>query len=277
MFRIFALTFTNVKLLFNLLIQLIMGKVVGLVGAASGKIGNLVYAVTNGIQTARVYQPIVSNPKSIGQSMQRARGNLAGRISGFVPRTAIMGLGVNARLRRGEFLRNILKKATATYNEGSYVAKIQPADVLFSKGAVQLPVTLTSITAASHSVAVVLNGVADTVLAPEVYASRLVRLVAMVYESNTTNLVEVSTKLATMPTQGATATTTMPIAHAGGFDVFVYAIPMSTEDGTAAAVDTSVVGLDDDDIAASLSVNGNAVVFDYGQSVYIGEGNFLGA
>lgn len=254
-----------------------MGKVVGLVGAASGKIGNLVYAVTNGVQTARVYQPIVSNPKSIGQSQQRAKGNLAGRISSFVPRTAIMGLGVNARLRRGEFLRNILKKATATYDEGSYVAKIQPADVLFSKGAVVLPVTLQSITAASHSVAVVLNGVADAILAPEVYASRLVRLVAMVYEHNTTNLVEVSSKLATMPTQGATATTTMPIAHAGGYDVFVYAIPMSTEDGTAASVDTSVVGLDDDEIAASLSVNGNAVVFDYGQSVYLGEGNFTQA
>lgn len=254
-----------------------MGKVVGLVGAASGKIGNLVYAVTNGIQTARVYQPIVSNPKSIGQSLQRARGNLAGRISGFVPRTAIMGLGVNARIRRGEFLRNILKKATANLDQGEYVAKIQPADILFSKGAVQLPVTLTSITAASHSVAVVLTGAAVTIIAPEVYASRLVRLVAMVYEHNTTNLVEVSTKLATMPAQGETSTTNMPVAHAGGYDVFVYAIPMSTEDGTAASVDTSVVSLDDNEIAASLSVNGNAVVFDYGQSVYLGEGNFQGA
>lgn len=254
-----------------------MGIVVGLVGAASGKIGNLVYAVTNGIQTARVYQPIVSNPKSIGQSQQRARGNLAGRISSFVPRTAIMGLGVNARLRRGEFLRNILKKATVTMSGSNYVAKIQPADVLFSKGAVILPVTMQSVTAAAHSVAVVLTGVADTVLAPEVYASRLVRLVAMVYEQNTTNLVEVSTKLATMPAQGATSTTTMQVAHAGGYDVFVYAIPMSTEDGTAASVDTSVVGLDDDKIASSLSVNGNAVVFAYGQSVYLGEGNFTQA
>lgn len=254
-----------------------MGKVVGLVGAASGKIGNIVYAVTNGIQTARVYQPVVYNPKSIGQSQQRARGNLAGRISGFVPRTAIMGLGVNARLRRGEFLRNILKKATVTMSGSSYVAKIQPADVLFSKGAVILPVTLSSITAASHSVAVALRGVADTAIAPEVYASCLVRLVAMVYERNSTNLLEVSTKIATMPAQGATAITNMAIAHAGGFEVFVYAIPMSTADGSAASVDTSVVGLDDDEITASMLVNGNAVVFEYGQSVYLGEGNFTTA
>lgn len=254
-----------------------MAKVVGLVGDASGKIGNLVYAVTNGIQTARVYQPVVSNPKSTGQSLQRSKGNLAGRISSFVPRTAIMGMGVNNRLRRGEFLRNILKKSTANYSEGTYEAKIQPDDILFSKGAITLPVTLQSITATSHNVAVVLNGVADTAIAPEVYASRLVRLVAMVYESNSTDLVEVATKVATMPAQGATATTNMQIAHTGGYDVFVYAIPMSTEDGSAAAVDTSVVGLDDNDIAASLSVNGNAVVFAYGRSVMLGDANFTAA
>lgn len=254
-----------------------MGKVVGLIGSASGKIGNLVYAVTNGIQTARIYQPIVSNPKSAGQNLQRAKGNLAGRMSSFVPRTAIFGLGKNARIRRAEFLRNVLNEAEAVLDSGQYVAKINPAAVLFSKGAVILPVILGSITATSHSVAVVLNGVADTVLAPEIYAARLVRLVAMVYEQNTSNLVEVSTKLATMPTQGAAATTTMQIAHAGGYDVFIYAIPMSTEDGTAATVDTSAVGLDDDEIAATLSVNGSAVVFDYGHSVYLGEGNFTTA
>lgn len=254
-----------------------MAKVVGLVGAASGKIGNLVYAVTNGMQTARVYQPIVSNPKSIGQLMQRAKGNLAGRISGFVPRTALMGLGANNRIRRGEFLRILLKGATVSNVEGVFEAKIQPPDVLFSKGAVLLPVEMSNIDAAAHQVSVTLSGFADTVIAPEVYASRLVRLVAMVYEQNSNDLIEVSTRLATMPDQGATATTSMAIAHAGGFDVFVYAIPMSTEDGSAASVDTSVVGLDDDNIAAALSINGNAVVFDYGKSVYLGTANFMQA
>ena len=254
-----------------------MGKVVGLVGAASGKIGNIVYSVMNGIQTARVYQPVVSNPKTTGQSSQRAKANLAGRVSSFTPRTTLMGLGKNARQRRGEFLRALLKAATVTVNNGEYVAKIQAPDILFSKGAVLLPVSLSSITAASHQVSVVLNGFADTILAPEVYASRLVRLVAMVYESNSTDLVEVSTKLATMPSQGGTATTSIPIAHTGGYDVYVYAIPMSTEDGSAANVETSVVSLDDDDIAASLSVNGNNVVFEYGRSQYLGTGNFTQA
>lgn len=254
-----------------------MAKSTNGIGQFSGKLGGIVYAVSNGQQTVRQYQPIVNNPKTALQNAQRAKGNLAGRMSSFVPRTAIIGLGSNNRMRRGAFLRNILKKATTTNVGGLYDAKIQAPDVLFSKGSVQLPVTLTSITAAANSVAVVLTGVANTIIAPEVYASRLVRLVAMVYEANTNNLVEVSTKLATMPAQGATSTTSIPVAQAGGYDVFVYAIPMSTDDGSAASVDTSVVGLDDDDIAASLSVNGNAVVFDYGQSVYMGTANFQGA
>lgn len=134
MFRIFASTFTNVKLLFNPLNQFIMGKVVGLIGSASGKIGNLVYAVTNGIQTARVYQPIVSNPKSTSQMLQRAKGNLAGRLSAITPREAIMGLGKNNRVRRGAYLSNILRNSTATLNEGVYDAKLQPENLVFSRG-----------------------------------------------------------------------------------------------------------------------------------------------
>lgn len=254
-----------------------MGKVVGLIGSASGKIGNLVYAVTNGIQTARVYQPVVSNPKSTGQSLQRAKANLAGRMSSFVPRTAIMGMAGNNRLRRGAFLANILKNADAVQVDNEFTAKINPAAVLFSKGAVVLPVTVTSITATAQNVAVVLTGMANTVIEPSVYASRLVRLVVMVYEANTTNLVEVETKLATMPAQGATATTNIAVVFNDSYEAYVYAIPMSTENGSAAAVDTTVVGLDDDQIAASLSVNGNAVVFNYGRSVLLGNENFTKA
>lgn len=251
-----------------------MGKVVGLVGAASGKIGNIVYAVTNGIQTARVYQPIVSNPKSNGQSLQRAKGNLAGRISSFVPRTAIMGLGVNNRQRRGEFLRNLLKMATTTFEQNSYVAKIQPADVLFSKGSVVSPVLVANVTAANHLVSVVLSAPSSTIIEPSFYDSHLVRVVIMVFEKNTSNLMEVSTKMAVMPAQGSTATTSIQVAYNGDYDAFAYVIPMSTDDGSAASITTSMVNLDDDKIAAALSKNESAVVFNYGRSVYGGTATY---
>ena len=251
-----------------------MGKVVGLVGAASGKIGNIVYAVTNGIQTARVYQPIVSNPKSGLQTMQRAKGNLAGRISSFTPRTAIMGLGTNNRARRGEFLRNILKKAVVVSTASGYEAKIDNPDVLFSRGSVILSVINPSVLASVYSITVTLTGPQTTSIPADVYASMQTRLVAMVYDNTTQELVEVSTAMATKPGQGGNASTILMTSHSGGYNVDVYAIPMSTADGSAVSIDSGLAMKDDDTIAAALSVNANAITFNYGRSVLIASGQY---
>lgn len=254
-----------------------MGKVVGLIGAASGKVGNIVYAVTNGIQVARVYQPIVSNPKSALQNAQRAKGNLAGRISSFTPRTAIMGLGSNNRARRGEFLRNILKKAIVTQTSNGYNAKIDTPDVLFSRGSVILSVINPSVNAGNNAMAVTLSGPNVATIPADVYASMQTRLVAMVYDSTTQELIEVLTMVANKPAQGSQATTTLMTAYSGGYIVDVYAIPMSTADGTAVSIDSQLALKDDDTIAAALSVNANAIVFNYGKSVYLASGQFTPA
>lgn len=277
MFRIFASTFINVNLLFNYLNQFVMGKVVGLIGSASGKIGNLVYAVTNGIQTARVYQPIVSNPKSALQTMQRSKGNLAGRISGLTPRTAIMGLGANNRARRGEFLRNILKKAVVVQSASGYEAKIDNPDVLFSRGSVILSVINPSVVAGENSIAVTLTGPNAATIPADIYASLQTRLVAMVYDSSSQELVEVVTAMANKPGQGGNAATALVTAHPSGYYADIYAIPMSTADGTAVSIDSGLALKDDDAIAAALSVNANAIVFNYGRSVLIASGQYTPA
>lgn len=254
-----------------------MGKVVGLIGAASGKIGNLVYAVTNGIQVARVYQPVVSNPKTGLQTIQRAKGNLAGRISSFTPRTAIMGLGTNNRARRGEFLRNILKKAVVVPSATGYEAKIDNPDVMFSRGSVVLSVLNATVNAANNSIAVSLTGAGSTLIPQEEYAAFVTRLVAMVYDNQTQELVEVVTAIANKPAQGGTASTALITAHPSGYFVDVYAIPMSTADGSAVSIDSGLALKDDDTIAAALSVNANAVVFNYGRSVLIASGQYTPA
>lgn len=275
MFCIFALIFTKVILLFNPLIQFIMGKVVGLIGAASGKIGNIVYAVTNGIQVARVYQPVVSNPKSSLQNVQRAKGNLAGRMSSFVPRTAIMGLGNNNRMRRGEFLRNLLKEAVVSKTAENYEAKIKNDKVIFSKGHVTLSVFNPSISTTVNTVDVTVSGV--SIIPVNEYEAAQTRLVVMVYDSTTYELIECVTKILTKPQQGATATTQILINNPEGFIADVYAIPMSTMDGSAVTVSTDMANLSDDDIAALLSVNKTAVVFEYGKSVLLGQSSFTPA
>lgn len=276
-FRIFASTFTNVNLLFNALIQLIMGKVVGLVGAASGKIGNLVYAVTNGIQTARVYQPMVSNPKSALQTMQRARGNLAGRISSFTPRTAIMGLGVNNRARRGEFLRNILKNADVVTSDDGYKAKIDNNLVLFSKGSVGVSYVLPSFSTTANAVTVDLVGASAEQIPAELYDTMTTRIVVMVYDLTTQDLVGVVTQMAVKPKQGEHALTRILTSYPSGYLADVYAIPMSTGGSSAAEIDTELALLEDNEIAARLSVNKAAVIFSYGHSQYLGQTSFTPA
>lgn len=253
-----------------------MAKVVGLVGSASGKIGNVVYAVTNGIQTARVYQPVVSNPKSILQNRQRAKGNLAGRISSFVPRTAIMGLGANNRARRAEFLRNILMNADVVQSGDTFNAKIDERLVLFSKGSVPLSVYQYQATATANTV-VVSMAAPSTAFDPVLYASMQTRIVVMVYDITTQNLVEVVTRIANKPALESTATTQLLVSHPEGFIADVYLIPMATSDGTAVSISTSLCNKSDDDIAAALSANRNAVIFDYGLSKYAASASYTPA
>lgn len=247
-----------------------MGKVVGLVGSASGKIGNMVYAVTNGIQTVRVYQPVVSNPKSSSQTRQRSKANLAGRISGLTPKTAIFGLGTNSRMRRGAFLKNLLLKADViSTSEGDYKAKVDNTDVIFSTGSVTNVIYNPSFTVGNNLLVVTLTGAAITAVPAEEYAKHQTRLVAMVYDKTTKELIEVVTKIATAPEQSSTAQTEMLFAHPEGVIIDIYAIPMRLE-GMAGVVNSDMAMLDDNEIAAILSY-GKVSSFEYGKSVYIGQ------
>lgn len=58
-----------------------MGKVVGLNGSVTGKIGSVVYSVNSGENVARIYQPNVSNPNTEAQVNQRARLKLLSQVA----------------------------------------------------------------------------------------------------------------------------------------------------------------------------------------------------
>lgn len=252
-----------------------MGKVVGLVGSASGKIGNIVYAVTNGIQTARVYQPIISNPKTALQNAQRAKGNLAGRISSFTPRTALMGLGPNNRTRRGEFLKILLKNATVEQTADVFRAKIAQEQVAFSKGSVPLSVIQPSAIAEANRLTIQL--VANSSMDATTYAAMQTRIVLMLYSLESQELLAVITRMAEKPAMGSNSRTVFNIPFNGGFFADVYLIPMSTADGSSVSIDTTLASQTDEEIQAALSVNGNAVVFNYGKSLFAASGTYTPA
>lgn len=117
-----------------------MGKFVGFIGTISGKVGTVVYSKgEKGISYGRSYQPVVSNPKTIGQTDQRAKMNLVGRMSQVTPFEALLGMGSNKRNRRSEFNKNLLEAAVIDRTApDTVIAKIAPENVIFSKGAQSL-------------------------------------------------------------------------------------------------------------------------------------------
>ena len=244
-------------------------------GKFSGKLGGAVFVIRNGKQIVREYNPRPSNPKSAKQLQQRAKGNLAGRISSFVPKAAISGLGVNNIRRRSRFNQLILKGAQVSLIGDDYSAKIPWESVKFSEGSVITPFALRSIGTSAEVISVTLQGIPSNITSADDYASKNGRIVAMVYDTKSQNLVEVVTKVAIKPNQGDTSITNLPIVHPQGYTVAVFLIPFSSADGTAVSIDTGLVGKSDEEIAASLSVNENAVTFEYGNSLFLGQGTFV--
>lgn len=56
-------------------------KLTGITGTGSGRLGSSVFAVNSGVQIVRQYQPVVSNPSTVGQVEQRAKLKLASQLA----------------------------------------------------------------------------------------------------------------------------------------------------------------------------------------------------
>lgn len=249
-----------------------MGKVVGLIGSASGKIGNVVYAVSNGIQTARVYQPIVSNPKSTAQMKQRAKANLAGRLSAITPKDAIAGLGSNGRERRGAFLSNILLRATNGLEDNLITAKLQPADLLFSKG-INIPViTFTSISINAQGL-MTMNFRRTGYASQDAWNKAGGMFVAVVVDPVTGNYDFVQTaqwNKVEFPEADTNLTQQMAIEKVGNHDVFVYFVPYSINENKG-STRTNGLGVDATAYVASVGLTNAASNLIFGYSLYAGQ------
>lgn len=243
-------------------------------GKFSGKLGGAVFVIRNGKQIVREYNPRPTNPKSALQMIQRAKGNLAGRITSVTPKAAIFGLGVNASARRSRFNKLLLDNAEVTVVNDKYNAKVPLQDILFSEGDVISPFIFTSATATLNSVTINLSGFPSSSIPEAEYATYGARVVVMVYDLKSQDLVEVATRLINKPNQGESMHTPVAINHPMGYSAAIFLVPMRTNDGSAMSVSTDMAMKDDTMVAASLSVNGSAVIFQYGRSVFLGQETF---
>lgn len=112
-------------------------------GKFRGKVGSVVMRVRDGKQIASEYQPVVSNPKSEAQTLQRARINLAGRLSHVITSDIIMFEGMNKSRSRAFLQKVLINGSEANRVQGqqasAIVANIIPENIILAKGsAVQM-------------------------------------------------------------------------------------------------------------------------------------------
>lgn len=110
-----------------------MGKIYGINGVITGKVGAAVYAVRNGEQILRQYQPVVGNPKTSGQIAARAKLKLLSQLSAiYAPIIAIKRHG--SITARNMFLKRNYEFAGYANDQ----ADITLADVQLTNSAVAL-------------------------------------------------------------------------------------------------------------------------------------------
>lgn len=145
----------------------------------TGRVAGSVFAVRNGEVIERAYNPIVANPRTDAQLLQRAKMNLAGQISHLVDWLTLTSMSMPYKGKnRTMFVRNIVNKATAGMVGKDAVAKIAPEDIIFSRGSVTPVATAAAPVVTADDVTVTLtpaSGIEDNTFGE--------RVVVLVYES----------------------------------------------------------------------------------------------
>lgn len=204
-----------------------MAKSIGLVGTLSGKSGNFVFCKgADGRTIVRPYQPQVYNPKTAGQSMQRAKMVLAGLLSSITPSAVLVSMGAGRKVaNRSAFVRNILRKCEVDEVGGDYRAVIVPEDIVFARGEapVRFSVATPSLTATKVTVSV------TPAISTDLVNKTGVRLVAVVMEKyqNHVNFIEVKYQdvIFTTASTAQTVEINLSALTANESHVGVYAIP----------------------------------------------------
>lgn len=257
-----------------------MARIYGLNGVLRGRQGNNVFSVQNGTQVVRAYQPVVSNPRSIAQQVQRTKFALAGRMSAATPLLAIAGLeGSNPRAKRARFVQLVTNSAAVTTVDGSLRASVLLADVAYSEGNVAqytTPPTITAVwgtgTQGQYYVLVTYSRGFLSTDAPEGYGEILV---VALYDAVTGRLDEVQAVERVMG--GDQATFTLNFRQGAQRNVYVaaYICPFIRDTRTASMV-TSFLGGSETEAFINSSVAARLSNARWGQSVFVTSIGVLG-
>lgn len=244
-----------------------MAKFSKLLGSARGRVGGLVFSKGDGGENyVRSYQPSVKNPKTSGQIGQRAKMNLVGRMSQVTPALVLAGMaGSNGRYRRSRFSSILLKAASLdTSVPSSVLAKIDPADIVFSEGAAVISASVSTPMAVTASSVRVSLQLADAALAG-MYGEKVI--VAIIDPSQKSGYSQVvASDVIFANTTAIDVTLNFPAEIANESLVCLYRAPFVLSDDGRAAISGSTIYTDGSQILAELLAGSNAVKA-WGQSI----------
>lgn len=140
-----------------------MGKITGLYGSVTGKIGNVVFSQNSGTTVARQYQPNVKNPSTIAQSEQRAKLKLMSQVSAaLAPVIAIQKNGMKSS--RNLFIQRNFNYAMSE----SGVASVTYENLQLTSGSAGLPSIIAS-RSETEGIKISLSEAADSAVSIIVY------------------------------------------------------------------------------------------------------------
>lgn len=124
----------------------------GALGVRRGKVGAEVYSVTGGIQVVKQYQPVVANPNTEGQQLQRLKMMVVGKITKAITPDMLVGLGTRFSAR-SKFNKTMLRAAVARLSGGAgeWKAYVPPQALVFSEGVAAGSITAEPATLTNNS------------------------------------------------------------------------------------------------------------------------------
>lgn len=107
-----------------------------MLGKFRGKMGGMVYRVDpDAGQVVSEYNPTPSNPRTLAQTQQRAKMNLAGLLSKMTPYDALAGMASGKRAARSKFVSTILKGTSlGAMTSGAFEARLDHEGLKLSEG-----------------------------------------------------------------------------------------------------------------------------------------------
>lgn len=243
-----------------------MAKIYGISGAMTGKRGADVFAVTNGIQTFRQYQPIVANPRTAAQLTQRCKMNVAGRLTKLVSKSLLKAMNMaNNRKNRSEFNKGLIKAVVVTNpTKDEFLGSLNPADVKFSRGAAYAKASVTTPAAISGNALTIGMTLGDATAAGK-YAERIIVVVQNTSATNGAEAVIYRDQYFD-DTTAKSISMQLPDGMVSAEQVIVYRVPIDlTEEGMSVA--TSGNNYADGNITGLLEGTAG-LVRDYGETIY---------